>query len=468
MALCWTASIGLSGIDSDVEMEMMDLLAGAGSRLALGLTAGLMMTAGTAGFAKSADLDGDCCTDLEERVAALDATTVTHGDRELSMKVSGWVNAAVVWWGDGGNATDGRDPGSFDKNSDVYFVNNSTAQSRVDIEGVAKLRADLSAGYSIGLRPWGSKLSDASQIASSVNPSNVDIRDTYVFLDSKQFGKVQLGQQVSAADSAWYQDLGASSTWISNINPGAWNTSFYLRDVDANLANVTWGSVLQEMSDSQVPRIAYYSPQTQGFQAAASYGGDKTWALALYYARSMGTLSVSAGIGYDVSQGSSALADQLVGTGLVDQHNTHLAKLGMSGSLYESRSGLYGTLGYSAAYAAVAGRDNATNLYGKLGWRKNVSTLGETNIYGEYDRTTEAYGNGVSAHVWGAGVTQDIDSVDSILYVGYRHASLENSIVGANLVLTADQTATNSSPDAAAAIASQSFDAVMGGMVVQF
>ena len=73
------------------------------SRIAI--AAALGMTLG--GFvmsshpAKAADLGGDCCADLEERVAELEATTVRKGNKKVSVTLSGWVVKDVTWWDDG-------------------------------------------------------------------------------------------------------------------------------------------------------------------------------------------------------------------------------------------------------------------------------------------------------------------------------------------------------------------------------
>ena len=45
----------------------------------------------------AADLGGDCCADLEERIAELEATTARKGNRKVSLVVSGWVNEGVFW-----------------------------------------------------------------------------------------------------------------------------------------------------------------------------------------------------------------------------------------------------------------------------------------------------------------------------------------------------------------------------------
>ncbi len=443
-------------------MFKVELLARTGA-ISLVLATGLSIAA-PAHMARAADLGGDCCSDLEERVATLESTTAKTGNRKISMKISGWVNAGVVWWSDGFSGHDERDPAMFDSNNNLYVVNNSTSQTRVNLSGAGKIRDGLTAGYSMSLRPWGNKLGDVSQIDHAPKTSNVDIRDTYVFLDSKSFGKLQLGLQDSAADGAWYQDLGGSSTWISNMNPGAWNAGFHLRDVNGNLADLTWGGLQQELSDGQVPRVAYYSPELGGFQLAASAGGDDTHAVALYFSRTHESWSAKAGIGYDVSHRSDADGSQSVGTGLTDTDHATLKKLAMSGSLYESRSGLYGTLGWSRAYSAIDLRGPATNWYGKAGWRRNVSSLGETNLYGEYDRSFGVLANNTAAHVWGAGVVQDIDSIGSSLYMGYRHSELETALAGGNLVLTSGQVVATP----ADVVPKQHFDAVLAGMVLQF
>ena len=44
--------------------------------------------------ARAADLGGDCCADLEERVAELEATTARKGNRRVSLTISGQVSTS--------------------------------------------------------------------------------------------------------------------------------------------------------------------------------------------------------------------------------------------------------------------------------------------------------------------------------------------------------------------------------------
>src|SRR6195256_903572 len=73
----------------------------------------------------AADLGGDCCADLEERIAGLEATTARKGNRKVSLTISGWVNEAVFLWDDG-------------TERNVYVGTNALEQSRFKFAGEAK------------------------------------------------------------------------------------------------------------------------------------------------------------------------------------------------------------------------------------------------------------------------------------------------------------------------------------------
>jgi len=47
--------------------------------------------------ARAADLGGDCCADLDERVAELEATTVRKGNKKVSVTLYGQVNRAALF-----------------------------------------------------------------------------------------------------------------------------------------------------------------------------------------------------------------------------------------------------------------------------------------------------------------------------------------------------------------------------------
>src|SRR4029453_16375839 len=68
------------------------------SSLSALVAAGLLAGGLSAGSASAADLGGNCCADLEERIAELEATTARKGNRKVSLTISGWVGEQVMYW----------------------------------------------------------------------------------------------------------------------------------------------------------------------------------------------------------------------------------------------------------------------------------------------------------------------------------------------------------------------------------
>ena len=77
--------------------------------------------------AMAADLGGNCCADLEERIAEHEATTVRKGNRKVSLAISGFVGHTVMWWDDG-------------TQSDMYIGDAGNLTSRFRFKGEAKIR----------------------------------------------------------------------------------------------------------------------------------------------------------------------------------------------------------------------------------------------------------------------------------------------------------------------------------------
>jgi hypothetical protein len=80
--------------------EGMDMFVGV-TRTSRHITvaAALAMMVGAFSPAKAAD-DGDCCSNLEDRIAKLEEKT-NKGHEKVSVTVSGWITKSVDWWSDG-------------------------------------------------------------------------------------------------------------------------------------------------------------------------------------------------------------------------------------------------------------------------------------------------------------------------------------------------------------------------------
>ena len=128
---------------------------------------------------QAAELGGNCCADLEDRIAELEATTARKGNRKVKLTVSGSVNEALMAWDDG-----------FEKNA--YVVTNETRRTRLTFSGQAKITEDVSAGYVLELGPRGDRMDRKDQKDGSVNAGTVD-HHQFVVLEHPQgfFGESQ-------------------------------------------------------------------------------------------------------------------------------------------------------------------------------------------------------------------------------------------------------------------------------------
>ena len=115
------------------------LLSKSVSRVALVAAAGIIMGGVAMPSAKAADLGGDCCADLEERVAELEATTARKGNRKMSLTITGQIHRVVLWWDDGHSS------------NTYYGLDSTNSSSRFVFLGSAKVNPSVSMGFEIML-----------------------------------------------------------------------------------------------------------------------------------------------------------------------------------------------------------------------------------------------------------------------------------------------------------------------------
>ena len=244
------------------------------SLLALLAATGVVMGGMAVPSAKAADLGGDCCADLEERVAELEATTARKGNRKMSLTVYGHVNRSILYFNDG-------------KRSNTFVgLDNHNSATRFGFTGNAKISPSLSAGYSI-LLDWGDKArtSTATQTAEEgsarTNPNQSDsrngdgiarIRDANVWLESKPVGRLTLGRITNSGQNGLI-DLGGTQVGVGS-DPGCTGGALKFRrntnvlgPAMADLAFGCGGPIGIRMEG-----IKYTSPAYMGFIFDASIG----------------------------------------------------------------------------------------------------------------------------------------------------------------------------------------------------
>jgi len=399
------------------------------SRLALVAVAGIVVGGVSA---QAADLGGDCCADLEERVAELEATTVRKGNRKVSLTVSGWVHKSIMHWDDG-----------IEKNT-YAGVDNINASTRFRFTGDAKITPKWSTGYLIEIEAFGdinssqmNQLSPNGQTtlppggaAASNAGTTTNVRHSAWWMENKDYGRVWVGLTDPAGAGIDGINL-ANTNFAANVKVGLNGGAMGLRGNTygaglngvPNLSARTWTGILMgnnglmNLSDETRQNVVkYVSPTMMGFIFSAAWGEDDMWDVALRYAGEFSGFKLAAGASYtqvtDASQGNA------VGAGGASQHFSGCADLAavnvnrndrdcsswtVAGSIMHVATGLFVTGNYGERtdnnrkilFGDTAGTNlidpahissKDTNWSVRGGIEQNWTGMGKTSLFGEYNQ----------------------------------------------------------------------------------
>lgn len=369
--------------------------------LAAIIAGGVMV--GATSSAQAADFGGDCCADLEERVAVLEATTARKGNRKVSLTIYGQVNQALLIWDDG-------------TNSDAYVVDNDSSASRFGFKGKAKINSDWSAGYRIEIGVYSSEsdrvdqgfadgdTADGENLGDDGDGSRLDLRRSEMYIKSKTYGKLSMGLTSHALDATTKSDLSGTHVIARNAGLRFIEDFFIINSATGVSSGTRWGSIFD--GDTEFDRdnvVRYDTPTIAGFKVSASWGEDDEWSVAAFYKAKFDNFKIAAAIGYGEDQeGSGSSASENFNGSLSVMHTPTGIFVTASGGNLEKDTGL---------------EDEFYQIKG--GIKQKWNSLGSTAFYGEYIHAeTDDTGEG---EIWGLGVVQKVDAAAMEIYAGYRH-----------------------------------------------
>jgi hypothetical protein len=456
-----------------------------------GRSLALALTIAAAGGAAPALADGlpggNCCADLEERIAELEATTVRKGNRRVSLTLSGQVSRALLYWDDGDD-------------TDLYSVEPGLNSSRFRFTGSAKITPDFQAGFMFEMDiRIGSRSNQVTQIdddgfsgsggilggaafgdgIGGAGDSVIGIRTANWYLDSSHLGKLTVGRLNLATGGISTIDLSNAGVVITS-EPGEFQGAFLMRNglgaLGSSWSNQCGGpsaagpysSDCFEHGPLRRDAVRYDTPTIWGFTASGSWGEDDIWDAALRYGGEHHGFRVAAGVGYRWFEDREP--DVLVlGPPDFQGNDTGRRQFLTSASILHVATGLfvsgayinYDFLGSNAneRFGGVAGvgpsRPDIPMWWVDAGIQKNWTGWGDTTFYGEYGHFDDgtvgllanvAYpglgplaGGGFAAGSvvldsevswWGAGVVQKIDAAAMDVYLVYRQYEAEARISG--------------------------------------
>lgn len=398
---------------------------------------------GSAGTVWSADLGGDCCADLEERIAELEGTTARKGNRKVSLTISGYVAQEITYWDDGGE-------------SNIYLHGlGPTQATHFKLNGQATIAPGWTAGYLMRIQnlddnPFGRNAAtgDAMNQANDNFSQGLNVQMSYWYLQNKELGKISVGRQANAAKSAaMFTDQSGTQIFDNYTMLGGFPQFTIRSGGDLVPAGLTWGQIgfchaqavpLGGDCNGIVMNAARYdTPVFAGFSASASWGEDDVWEVALRYSGELSGFKISLGAGY-----SEFSDENTTGPSVSASKNSDVVQAG--GYIQHLATGLFvhGAYGYednndaiinTPAGARVA--QDGEQWYVKSGIRQKWMPLGATIIYGDYAEYYDQLGpvalglNATSSTFqrYGGGIAQEIDAAAMTLYLKYQHYDAELS-----------------------------------------
>jgi len=313
-------------------------LLGAGATLLIGTLGGVPLPA------KAADLGGDCCADLEERVAELEATTVRKGNKKVKVELYGRVNRVINFWNDGAE-------------SNVYSLNSSYNTSRFGVRGKGKMSDDWSSGFVIEIEDTGNQSRFVNQFNDNTDNGTLRVRKAAISLDSKTYGRVWLGQQEMAKDNINKDTIVIKGLDQTMHQDFYMNWSFFLRQKGFNNAEAfsastpTFRDIGRCYSTSSSAfdcstrrnEVRYDTPEWWGFVGSASWGEDDIWSASLRFQKEWDNWKIGAGYAYE------DFTDELVnngGGGVPNQgFKRDMKEWAGTASIIHKPTGLFGSTG---------------------------------------------------------------------------------------------------------------------------
>jgi predicted porin len=292
-------------------MDMFGGLTKTSSRIAIAAALGTTL----GGFAmsstpvKAADLGGDCCADLEERVAELEATTVRKGNKKVSVTISGWVVKLGSWWDDGHESN--------------FYVGDkdTTLSSHIQIAGSAVIAPGWSAGYTLWIETPGNSASvgfaenqfNDNATGGFLGLAGIDTLDSFMWIKSDKWGTTNWGKLVQATNNlALLPDLSGTVIEANSVlfdGAGMFIRPKGVKNSNDLATDFKWAAVVNCIAGGggfgadcstglDGNGVRYDSPTWAGFSVSGGWYEDKEWDAAVKYAQEWGNFKVSAAYGF--------------------------------------------------------------------------------------------------------------------------------------------------------------------------
>lgn len=328
--------------------------------------------------------------------AAAPEKTVTSGRKGVKLVISGQVNRGALFVDDGAK-------------SHIFHVDNDNSSTRIRFIGEGRFNEDFKVGSQIEVEFESNSSAAVNQFSDrGVGPDDFNQRKLEVYLDSKTFGRLWIGQGDTASNGSTEIDLsGTKVAGFADVDSIAAGIIFNRSGLPQPLLiDPTVGATFNNLDGlSRDDRVRYDTPKWKGFQLSGSAIAGGRWDVAGRFSGKLADTKLAAVLSYWSLPGSE----------------------GVSGSFSALHaSGLNATVAAGSRDFNAMGRLNSTFFYAKLGFLRNFLTpIGKTGLAVDYFQGEDQAANGDEGTVHGAYFVQNIDKIATQLYVGGRVFDLD-------------------------------------------
>lgn len=336
-------------------------------------------------------------------VFAEDSGTVLSLNSGVRLSFSGQVNRGILF------ADDGTD-------QETFFVDNDNSSTRFRFEAEGDIGNNTVAGINIEIEAESNSTARVSQDQQNVSDATfLNPRKLEFFIAGDSFGRVSVGQGDTASNNASEVDLsGTAVVGYSGVEDAAGGIQF--RDGAGNLSGTTIGAAFTNLDGlSRQDRLRYDTPSFGGFTFSASAGvagsgeaGDEFYDVAARYKGNFGGVKVDSALAY----AQTATDDEIINGSLSFLHQDSGVSLTLAGGAQE--------------YDDPADDRDTIFGYVKAGYQTDALTsLGTSAFAIDYAYNEDVIQVGDESTSIGLLAVQNIDAVNSELYLGVRNYELE-------------------------------------------
>jgi hypothetical protein len=404
------------------------------SRISMAAVAALVVGVSSA---NAADLGGNCCADLEERIAELEATTARKGTRKVSLTISGQISQELLFWDDG-------------LRSDMYVTGPNSSNSRWRFLGSAKISPEVTAGFLYEMQAYASASSAVNQSNGGDDLGGVlfggganALREAMVWIEHSRLGRVSIGHGSNAANNSILVDLSGKGMAASNgvflhSNAFVLSTGLTYAVAGQNWSQFFQGAAGEDWLNTRNEHIQYRTPTVAGFSLGTSVGEDNYWDVEGRYSGEFNGVRIAARLAYSVNSEFNTGGTPATNFACTGNCDKQVEQLAGSLSIRHMPTGLFftGAAGWRDTSGADAsgGVSFESNFYYLSGGvARNITGLGDTVFYGEFSEWTgvsqSVFGlaaEDVALRHWGVGIVQHVDAAAMEFWLAYKNYSLVN------------------------------------------